>query len=322
MGRGKGAAVATGLKVGLILPMAEGRMGTETPRWEDIQTMARLAEEIGCDSLWLPDHLLFSADGETTTGQWECLTVLTGLAAVTRRVELGTLVLCTGFRNPALLARMADTIEEISGGRLILGIGAGWNEVEYSAFGYPFDHRASRFEEALTIIHGLLREGQVDFAGRYHQARQCELRPRGPRPGGPPIMIGTRGERMLRLTARYADLWNVWLAFGRNDPADLAASRVAVDGACQEVGRDPASLGRTAAVMVDPTGRAGAPVIRVRAGIAPTPIAGAPAAIAERLLAFAAEGIGHLQVHLHPNTPAGVEAFAPVLGALRAAGGR
>jgi alkanesulfonate monooxygenase SsuD/methylene tetrahydromethanopterin reductase-like flavin-dependent oxidoreductase (luciferase family) len=251
------------------------------------------------------------------TGQWECWSVLTALAAVTRRVELGTLVLCTGFRNPALLAKTADTVEEISGGRLILGLGAGWNEREHAAFGYPFDHRASRFEEALTIIHGLLREGRIDFAGRFYAARECELRPRGPRPAGPPILIGTRGERMLRLTARYADLWNVWLAFGRNDPADLAPLREAVDAACAAVGRDPATLARTAAVMVAPTEGAEPPVILARAGIAPTPIGGTPAQIAERLRAFAAAGIAHLQVHLHPNTPASIDAFAPTLALLR-----
>ena len=306
------------LKVGLVLPMAEGRLDGATPRWGDIATMARLGEEIGVDSLWLPDHLLFQAD-DVITGQWECLTILSALAAVTRRVELGTLVVCTGFRNPALLAKMADTIEEISGGRLILGLGAGWGELEHQAFGYPFDHRASRFEEALTIILGLLRTGRVDVEGRFYQARECELRPRGPRPNGPPIMIGTRGERMLRLTARYADQWNTWLAFGRNDPADVAPLRAAVDAACREVGRDPATLARTAAVMVDPIGRNERPVILARAGIAPTPIAGSPEEIAGRLLAFAQEGITHLQVHLHPNTPAGVEAFAPVLAALRRA---
>lgn len=304
------------LKVGLVLPLGERRMDGATPRWSDLQTMAQLAEQIGADSLWLPDHLLFTADG-TVTGQWECWSVLTALAAVTRRVELGTMVLATTFRNPALLAKMVDTVEEISQGRVILGIGAGWNEFEYGAFGYPFDYRASRFEEALTIIRTLLREGAIDFAGRFYQARECELRPRGPRAGGPPILIGTRGERMLRLTAQYADLWNVWLAFGRNQPADIAPLRETVDAACTAVGRDPTTLGRTAAVMVDPFNSGRPPVIQVRSGIAPEPISGSPEAIAERLAAFKAEGISHLQVHLHPNTPAGVEAFAPVLAALR-----
>jgi probable F420-dependent oxidoreductase len=290
-------------------------MDGATPRWRDLLAMAQRAEAVGFDSLWLPDHLLFQA-GEAITGQWECWSVLAALAAVTRRVELGTLVVCTGFRNPALLAKMADTAEEISGGRLILGLGAGWNEFEYRAFGYPFDHRAGRFAEALTIIHTLLRRGHIDFAGRFYQARDCELRPRGPRPAGPPIMIGGRGERMLRLTAQYADLWNVWLAFGQNRPEELPPWRTAVDAACRAVGRDPATLERTAAVMVDPVGRPEGPVILARADLAPEPIAGPPAALAEALRAFVRAGLTHIQVHLHPNSLAGIEAFAPVLEAL------
>lgn len=315
---GPGSAI-TQLQIGLVLPAAEQRMGGVTPRWSDIATMARMAEEIGIDSLWLPDHLLFQAD-QVVTGQWEIMSLLGALAAVTQRAALGTLVLCTGFRNPALLAKMADTLDEISDGRLILGLGAGWNEFEHRAFDFPFDARASRFEEALAIIHGLLRDGRVDFAGRFYQARECELRPRGPRPGGPPILIGTRGERMLRLTARHADLWNVWLAFGTNQPAEIPPLRGAVDAACRSVGRDPASLARTAAVMVDPLGYAASPIILARGGIAPTPIAGTPDEIAQQLLAFVREGISHLQVHLHPNAPASVAAFAPVLAALRATG--
>lgn len=181
-------------------------------------------------------------------GVWECTTMLSALAAATSRVELGSLVMCTGFRNPALLAKMADTIDEISGGRLILGLGAGYPDREYPAFGYPTDHRYSRFAEAIHIIHGLLREGSIDFDGTYYQARECELRPRGPRPGGPPIMIGTRGKRMLRLTAQYADLWNAFLLRGHSRPEDLEPAMGSLDAACKDVGRDPATLARTASV--------------------------------------------------------------------------
>ncbi len=303
------------LKVGLVLPFRERQMEGATPRWADILAMAQRAEAIGLDSVWLADHLIFQSEGQTT-GAWECWSLLSALAATTRRVELGSLVICTGFRNPALLAKMADTVEEISGGRLILGLGAGWNEVEYRAFGYPFDHRVSRFEEALTIIHALLRTGQVDFAGRYYAARECELRPRGPRPTGPPIMIGTRGERMLGLTARYADLWNVWLAFGRSRPAEIPPLRAQVDAACRAVDREPATLGRTAAVMVDTQGRRTGPTVPVRPGLAPEPLTGAPEELAAGLRAFAAEGISHVQVYAHPDTLEGVEGLAPVLALL------
>lgn len=142
-------------------------------------------------------------------GVWECWTVLAALAEATQRVEIGTLVLCNSLRNPAVLAKMATAIDEVSHGRLILGVGAGWNEPEYRAFGLPFDQRVDRFEEALQIIRPLLRDGHVDFTGRYYQAPNCEDLPRGPRADGPPLLVGSEGPRMLRLTAQYADLWNI-----------------------------------------------------------------------------------------------------------------
>jgi alkanesulfonate monooxygenase SsuD/methylene tetrahydromethanopterin reductase-like flavin-dependent oxidoreductase (luciferase family) len=159
-------------------------------------------------------------------------------------------VICTGFRNPALLAKMADTVEEISNGRLILGIGTGWNEAEHHAFGYPFDHRFSRFKEALTIITGLLRRGHVNFEGTYYQARDCELRPRGPRPGGPPLLIGSSSPRMLELLARHGDMWNTWFTSTGNSAAGLQSLMEAVNAACAAVGRDPVTLRRTATVLV------------------------------------------------------------------------
>jgi alkanesulfonate monooxygenase SsuD/methylene tetrahydromethanopterin reductase-like flavin-dependent oxidoreductase (luciferase family) len=163
------------------MPTVEGSMGGQSARWNDLLELALLAEAVGFDSLWVPDHLLISWQ-EQTRGIWECWSLLAALAAVTERVELGPLVTRTGFRSPALLAKMADTMDEISGGRLVLGLGAGTSAPEESAFGAPGDHRVDRFEETLQIIVPLLRDGRVDFAGRYYRARNCELRPRGPRP--------------------------------------------------------------------------------------------------------------------------------------------
>ena len=188
--------------------------------------MARRAEEVGFDSFWLPDHLLFRFPQVHQQGAWDAWSLLAALAATTRTLEIGPLVACSSFRNPALIAKMADTIDEISGGRLILGLGAGWHEPEYAAFGFPYDHRVSRFEEALQIITALLRTGQVDFQGDYYSARDCELRPRGPRPEGPPILVGGSGQRMLRLAARYADAWN---ADRQNDVAAVQALNARVD---------------------------------------------------------------------------------------------
>jgi probable F420-dependent oxidoreductase len=304
------------LKVGLFIGLFEGFMNGQTATWTDIAAMAHKAEEVGFDSIWLPDHFLIRDDpGEEPLGVWECTTMLAALAAATARVELGTLVLCSGFRNPAMLAKMADTIDEISGGRLILGLGAGYHDPEYHAFGYPTDHRYSRFAEALQIIHGLLRNGSIDFAGTYYQARECVLRPRGPRAEGPPIMIGTRGPKMLRLTARYADLWNAFLLRGHSRPEDLAPAMDPLDVACKEVGRDPATLGRTATVHWNASERGEGIPSWVRSRYGP-PLTGKPDELAEVFRAFARAGISHLQVNIWPHTLVGVEAFGPVLEAL------
>jgi len=304
------------LKLGLILPEAEYDMGGSTARWSDLSAMARLAEEIGFDSVWFSDHLIYR-DEMTTVGQqgvWECWSVIAALAAVTSRVVLGSLVTPTSFRNPALLAKMADTVDEICGGRLILGLGAGYHKAEYDAFGYPHDHRASRFEEAFTIIRGLLRDGQVDFEGTYYAARECELRPRGPRPTDLPLMIGSTGPRVLRATLPHVEIWNAWFCQKRSHPDEVPPLRELVDEACRDVGRDPTTLERSVSIMVDQTGTREIGPSLNPAGA--EPLTGTPEEIAAGLRAFAAEGIGHLQVYLVPNTLASVERFAAVLAAL------
>lgn len=292
------------LKVGIMLPDSEREMGGSSARWSDLLAMATTAEAVGFDSLWVADHLIFRFAEREPQGPWECWSLLSALAAVTRRVEIGPLVACTAFRNPALLAKIADTVDEISGGRVILGLGAGWHEPEYRAFGYPYDHRVSRFEEALTIVRGLLRDGHVDFAGAYYQARDCELRPRGPRRHGPPLMIGSTGKRMLRLAAEHADQWNAW---GRNDPAEISPLRQQVDAACAAAGRDPATLKRTVSVLVDLPARVGRPREK------PPFLTGTTEQIAAAFRDYAGAGISHIQVVLDPNTVAGIEALAPVL---------
>jgi alkanesulfonate monooxygenase SsuD/methylene tetrahydromethanopterin reductase-like flavin-dependent oxidoreductase (luciferase family) len=300
-------------KLGIILPEAENDMGGRTARWRDFVAMAGLAEDIGLDSLWFVDHLLYRGDATEVEqqGVWECWTMLTGLAAITRQVEIGSLVTPTSFRNPAVLAKMMDAVEEISGGRVILGLGAGWHEDEYRAFGLPYDRRVSRFEEAFTIIRGLLQDGAIDFEGAYYSARDCELCPRGPRPNGPKLMIGSTGKRMLRITAAHVDLWNAWLCAGRSAADEVPELRERVDGACRNVGRDPATLERGISITVDQTGRGEIPV-----SMAPStakPLTGSPEVIAEGIRAFADEGISHLQMCLVPNTLHSIESFAKVI---------
>ena len=296
------------LRVGVQLPEVEREV-----RWPELRDMARTAEQVGFDSLWVGDHLLYRNPGEPVRGPWEAWSTLAGLAAVTERVELGPLVASASFHNPAMLAKKAATVDEISGGRLILGLGAGWNEPEYRAFGFPFDHRFERFEEAFTIIRGLLREGAVDFAGSYHEARDCVLLPRGPRPQGLPIVLGTAGPRMLRLAAAHADAWNAWFSWYGNRPEGIAALREKVDAACAAVGRDPATLQRTVAVFLllgegEPAGRSG----RYEA----PPLTGTTEELAAVFRAFAAEGIAHVQVVIDPITVESIERFGSVLEAL------
>lgn len=308
------------LKVGVQLPEVEREV-----RWPEYLALARRAESLGYDSIWYGDHLLYRRPGDPEPrGPWECWTMLAALAAVTERVELGPLVASTSFHAPSMLAKKAATVDEISAGRLILGLGAGWNETEYTAFGFPFDHRVGRFEEAFTIIRTLLREGEIDFEGRFYTVRDCEIRPRGPRPGGPPILLGSSGDRMLAIGAPHIDAWNAWFADTGNRPEGVAPLRAKVDAAATAAGRDPASIERTVAVLVRLTGGRG----RIQGDYAQRqspPLEGDPGSLAEALRAYAREGIGHVQLVLDPITLGSLEEFAPVLELLdrgRADGGR
>ncbi len=293
------------LKVGLILPDTEREMGGETARWSDLAQMAQTAEELGFDSLWNADHLIYRFPDKDVQGPWECWSIIAALAAVTSRVEIGPLVACTSFRNPALQAKIADTIDEISGGRLLLGLGAGWNDPDYTEFGYPFDHRVSRFAEAIAIIHGLLRNGHVNFEGTYYSARDCELRPRGPRPQGPPIVIGSTSPRMLGLLAQYGDIWNAW---ARQTLEELAEDRDKVDAAMEAAGRDPATVERTVSLLVDLPTATGRPS-EAKPGLK----AREPKELAAHLSSYATAGISHVQLMLDPNTLDGIEWAARAL---------
>jgi alkanesulfonate monooxygenase SsuD/methylene tetrahydromethanopterin reductase-like flavin-dependent oxidoreductase (luciferase family) len=234
------------MKIGLTLPQAVGDDG-RVPRYREIRDVALRAEADGFDSVWVSDHLLFQWDDNQPTGVWEGMSLLAALAEATERVEIGALVICTAFRNPALLAKMASALDEISDGRFIFGVGAGWHKPEFDAFGYPFDHLASRFEEAMAIILPLIREGAVDFEGTYERAPNCINEPRGPRPNGPQVLMGTQGPRLLRLAAREADAWNAcWL--GR--ASELPEKRVPFEAALAEVGRDPAEVELTVGQVV------------------------------------------------------------------------
>jgi alkanesulfonate monooxygenase SsuD/methylene tetrahydromethanopterin reductase-like flavin-dependent oxidoreductase (luciferase family) len=302
-------------KVGIVLPIADEDDGKGVPSYTTVRKIALAAEHGGLDSLWVFDHLLFrTADGQES-GIHECWTILAAIAEATRRVELGTIVLATAFRNPALQAKMAATLDEVSGGRLIFGIGSGWYEPEFAAFGYPFDHRVGRFEESLAVITGLIRTGRASLDGRWVRAEDAALIP----PARPdlPILIAAKSPRMLELAARHADAWNLaW--FGLPDER-LARIRGELVDACVRVGRDPATLAITVGINVK-FGAAAEP-----ADAAPQPpnwLSGTPAMIAAGLRVHADAGASHLIAALEPTTTETVAEFAEALRLFRAGYGR
>lgn len=294
------------LRVGIQLPEVE----REVP-WPEYRDMAIAAEQAGFDSLWVGDHLLYRTEAGAA-GPWEAWSLLAAIAAVTERVEIGPLVAATAFHNPAMLAKKAATVDEISGGRLILGLGAGWNKVEFEAFGFPYDRRASRFEEAFTIIRTLLTEGRIDFEGQFYVLRDCELLPR-PRPGGPPLMIGSIGPRVLRSTLPWVRSWNAWYSWYGNGPEQLRPMLEDIDDLCRSVGRDPSTLERTVTVMVQMPDGVGDAYGSPGRFTAP-PIHSDH--LVESLETYARLGVDEVQLVVDPITIGSVEALAPHLDRL------
>jgi alkanesulfonate monooxygenase SsuD/methylene tetrahydromethanopterin reductase-like flavin-dependent oxidoreductase (luciferase family) len=291
--------------IGIMMPTSEGSAFGPIPRFSDIVEVARKAEELGFNGLWFPDHFIMQTPpGEgDIRGVWEAFPLLAGIGAMSSRITLGTLVTCLGWRNPGIVAKMSDMIDEISDGRFVLGVGAGWHEPEYEMFGFPWDHRVSRFEDAIRIINPLLRDGSADHQGRFWQANEAVNSPRGPRAaeGGPPILFGTNGPRMVRLMAKFGDAWNTnW----HSDPSETLPNIQAVEAACEEMGRDPATIVRTVGSNVAVEGALGR-----RAN----PISGEPAAMAETIQGFRELGFRHFVAGLDPTTTAGLEGLAEVI---------
>ena len=288
------------MKVGLMLPIGEQEKSGRNLPWRELREMALAAEASGLDSIWAADHLIFRDDG-TSSGIHECWTLLTAVAAITERVEIGPLVLAVPFRNPAVLAKMAAAFDEVSGGRLILGLGCGWHEPEFDAFDLPFDHRVGRFEEALAVLLPLLRDGQVTVDGRWHRA-DVELLPPGPRPKGPPILIAGKRPRMLRLVARHADQWNAaW--YGPRESAGELEERIAhLREACAAEGRDPAEITMTAGLF------ASFPALQRPDDEDPpdNAISGDADEVGRALAEYRELGIAHVIVHLWPPNAAAV----------------
>ena len=294
-------------RVGVQLPEVERAVP-----WPEMVAVARAAEHAGFDSIWLGDHLLYDLPNGEVRGPWEVWTALAALASVTERVELGPLVASTSFHAPAMLAKLAATVDAISGGRLILGLGAGWNQREYTAFGFPYDKRISRFEEAFTIIRELLRTGRSDFRGVYYDVADCVLDPRPVRPGGPPLMLGSVSPRMMRIGLPHVDAWNVWWSDYGNDAEGFAAVRTRVEDAIEQAGRAPGEVEATAAVLVQLPGGAGRLMGETYDDRTIRPVLVSD--LTEHLHAMAEAGAAHLQLVLDPIT---VESIEAVGGAVR-----
>jgi alkanesulfonate monooxygenase SsuD/methylene tetrahydromethanopterin reductase-like flavin-dependent oxidoreductase (luciferase family) len=298
-------SMADKLKVGVQLPEVEREVG-----WAEMRQVARTAEEVGFDSVWLGDHLLYRDEVHGARGPWETWSLLAALGEATESVSLGPLVASTSFHAPAMLAKKAATVDEISGGRLILGLGAGWNQVEYEGFGFPFDHRVDRFEEAFTIIRTLLTDGHIDFQGTYYTVRDAELAPRA-RPGIP-LLIGSNGPRMLEITLPYVAQWNSWHSSFDNQVSELGPLLGQIDAACAAAGRSPGEVEKTVAVYIRlpaGTGRiTGLGVIE-----SDTAHTGSRQDLASLLGEYAAVGVEHVQLVLDPIDSSSVEEMGEVL---------
>ena len=286
------------MKIGVVVPADEADGEGATPPWAVTRSFALAAEAHGLDSVWMYDHLFEGPDDDgKIEGLHEAWTLVSALAAVTTRVEIGTIVLCTSFRSPGLTAKMAVAADAVSEGRLILGLGAGWHDPEYRAFGIPLDHRAARFEETLQVLAPLLRGETVTFSGRFHQTDGAVLVP--PADRRIPLLIAARRPRMLRLTARYADAWNTaW--FGA--PDERLQERFAdLDRALEEEGRDPREVARTVGIFaVDRRTRPEHEGPAVTFGDSVDELASA-------LDAYEELGVEHVIVVLQPMTEASIE---------------
>ncbi len=289
------------MKIGVMLPVGgTDGPGGQSPSWADVRDAAVAADQSGLDSVWLADHFFHRASDGTTSGMHEAWTVLSGVAAVTKRVELGTMVLCASFRDPGLTAKMAATLDLMSGGRLILGVGAGWHDPEYEAFGLPTDHRVGRFEEWLEIVARLVRGETVSLNGTYHTVNGAVLVP--PPARRIPILVAAFGPRMLDLTARWADQWNTaWFAAAdetvqeniRKLKAAVSASGRPVDAVSVTVGVTVADREEPAALEREPNA-----------------IFGTITDIAKAFKEYEALGVDHLVVGLEPITVHSVRRIA------------
>jgi alkanesulfonate monooxygenase SsuD/methylene tetrahydromethanopterin reductase-like flavin-dependent oxidoreductase (luciferase family) len=284
------------MRVGICLPIGERGPERRAKSYREMREMAVAADRGGADSIWVADHIFHETEDRGVAGIWESMTVLSALADATQHAELGPLVMCTPFRNAGLIAWMANTLDEISAGRFVLGLGAGWHQPEFEAFGFEFERRVSVFSDSLEVIVPLLREGRVDFDGQFAKGH-AELRPRGPRQGGPPILVAGTKPRMMSLTAQWADRWNsVWYGLPtdqfRKERDDLA-------NACAAIGRDPGTIEISAGLAVSEA--------HLVAANNEASLSGTVDQIADGLRAWRDDGVTEVMCRMEPPSVALVE---------------
>ncbi|MEO6317682.1 MAG: TIGR03560 family F420-dependent LLM class oxidoreductase [Acidimicrobiales bacterium] len=260
--------------------------------WPDVLEISRHAEATGWDGVYLMDHFMGNEGGMVETPTLEGTAGLAALAVATQRVRLGNLVLGNTYRHPAVLANWAATVDHISHGRVVLGVGAGWQENEHAQYGIelpPPGDRVSRFEEACQIWHGLLREPTTTVDGRFYRLTDAISEPK-PVQSPLPLLIGGKGDRMMGIVARYADEWNMW---GLAD--DIAERSGVLDRRCDAIDRDPAAIQRSAQALVLLTDdSAKAETFRTDAGRAA--IAGTTDDVAEAVAAWQSAGLDEVIV--------------------------
>ena len=296
-------------EIGIVMPVMQFGPDRITPRWADIRAIAVRADELGFDTIWTPDELLWRSEGAPPRGFWDGVSMAGAVAAVTSRATVGTWVMSALHRNAAIIAKTVETLDEISGGRFLFGLGAGhvWPG-QANAFGLPEDNVFGRFEEALEVIIPLLRAGRADFEGTWHAARDLPHQPVGPRPGRIPILIGGNGPRGQRAAARYGDIYSCYIE-ERAEVAEVAPRLASLEAVCAEIGRDPATLGRSVGMYVDPT---------VAPGVKANQLSGSSEEIADSIRTFREAGFTRLELMFNPGTMAALEALGPVLELVRA----
>lgn len=301
--------MAARFQIGAVIPIIQSGPDRSIPSWSEVRAQAQRAEEIGFDTVWTPDELLWQTEDGLPRGSWDGVSMAGAVAAVTSRTKVGTWVLSALHRNPGIIAKTAETLDEISGGRFTFGLGAGheWPG-QARAFGLPEDRIFARFEEALEIIVPLIRAGHADFEGTFHAARDLDQRPRGPRAGAMPLLIGGNGPKGQRLAVRFADIYSCYVE-ERAHVDEVAPRLASLEGICAELGRDPASIGRSVGVSVRPLEPA-----RAR----PSALSGSAEQITDAVRSFRDAGFTQVELMYFPGTMEALDALAPVVAAVHA----